>query len=502
MNKNILSDILLKSEFKSLAGNRYIHITTLFLIYLFSIFCIGTSEGVLDYLEDKMGDSYVNMVDAVRNKAFVTQESLKFLETDTTIKNDFSLIGYNTFTIDHLYFNNDGLLNSSQNNPTNNTELKTLKVGVIESEEHPLWSMIVKKSEDLKPDNNSVQTIKYSGEETSVYLTESAYSNVFGEDTDFSDIKISWFNGKSNDSKKTSLPIGGVVKQLPFRLDAILFKDCYQWLKSAGNNGWGDQVVPYYYLEDPSELDALSAEKILRLDVDTIFHNDFPLIKGGTNSDKAIFTSLKRIEIPLIRGSNFNVNDEYLCFSFDDLDNVESFNQFLKNEYERYSPGGEKGVIEIDLTKIETKKYLKLFNRFGKALAFALMLVSVILIINYSLAILTQHIAKNKRNLGTLIAFGFKNNKIVLFYLLISFLLITGSFLGAYLVNLFLSDSILQGLFQSNILDISIGVGEINYVIPDLLDCVIGFLIIPLLIIYFQIRKLLKTSPGDLIYNR
>ena len=104
---------------------------------------------------------------------------------------------------------------------------------------------------------------------------------------------------------------------------------------------------------------------------------------------------------------------------------IEAFNKYLHDNSNLYSSAVDgSGKIEIDLTKIQTKKYLKLFSNFGSALAKALMLVSIVLIINYSLAILTQHISKNKRNLGTLIAFGFKNNKVVGFYLIISSLLI------------------------------------------------------------------------------
>ena len=72
MSNNILSSILFKSEFKSLAGNRFLHIISLFFIFLFSIFCIGSSDGVLKYLEEKMDNSYVNMVDAEEIKTMLS----------------------------------------------------------------------------------------------------------------------------------------------------------------------------------------------------------------------------------------------------------------------------------------------------------------------------------------------------------------------------------------------------------------------------------------------
>lgn len=495
MSNNILIKILFQSEFKSLAGNRYLHIITLFFIFLFSIFCIGSSDGVLKYLDEKMENSYVNMVDAARDKSKVELTDLKFLNNDN-FKDEYSLISYDTFSRTFMDFSRD----SQASEPK---DFYDLKVGVIDSESHPLWSMIMSNKNDLKPENDNVNEIKHSGEPSSIYLTNEAYLKLF--DASYSDMQVCWYQQPTRDSKRIYLPIGGITNQLPFQIDAIIFKECYEWLGGAGKAGWGG-TVPNYYVTDSNDLQG--ASDIITNNSDPIFFNDYLLLQHkGTANQMANIKSIVQIDIPKIDHTyKIKSEDEYLCFSFSNLDKVESFNKYLKDNCEKYSKalnaheGG--GKIEIDLTKIETKKYLKLFSNFGSALAKALMLVSIILIINYSLSILTQHISKNKRNLGTLIAFGFKNNKVVGFYLIISSLLIISSFAIAYLFNFIIGDLILQFFLQSEILDISVDIGEIKYVIPDLSYSVIGFLIIPLLIIYFQIRKLLKTSPGDLIYNR
>ncbi|MBM72249.1 MAG: hypothetical protein CL847_05655 [Crocinitomicaceae bacterium] len=494
MSNNILSRVLFKSEFKSLAGNRFVHIISLFFIFLFSIFCIGSSDGVLKYLEDKMDNAYVNMVDAARDKNYVKLDDLEFLNNDN-FKQTYSLIGYDTFAKSYMNFSSDDQASEQE-------DFHALKIGVIDSESHPLWSMIMSNNIDLKPDNDHVNVVEYSGEPSSIYLTNEAYLKLF-DDNNYSDIQVCWYQQPNTNSKKIYLPIGGVTTQLPFQIDAIIFEECFEWLRGSAQDGWG-VTIPNYYVSDSNYVQ--NAPDIIKNNLSPIFFNNYQLLNHqGTSNQRSKITSLSRIDIPQI-DPKYKVasEDEYLCFSFKNLDMVEGFNRYLNDNSTMYSSDveGRNGKIEIDLTKIQTKKYLKLFSNFGSALAKALMLVSIVLIINYSLAILTQHISKNKRNLGTLIAFGFKNNTVVGFYLIISSLLIISSFTIAYLLNYFFGDYILQLFLQSEILDISIDVGEINYLFPDILYSVIGFLIVPLLIIYFQIRKLLKTSPGDLIYNR
>lgn len=485
MNKNMLFKVLLKPEFNSLSGKNYVHIITLFCIYIFAIFCIGSSSGILHYLDDKMDNAYVNMVEAEINNTIVDLDILNKCMTDS-VQKIHELESYNTFGIRNVSFSKDHQSDSPE-------DFKVLRVGIIESTDHPLWSMLIDTKSDLKPTSSLVQEIKYSGEKTSVYLTNEIY--LFFFDDTYQNMEVCWNKRPLKGSPNKFLPIGGVVEQLPFKLDAIMFKDCYDWLNGASDSytNWGTSYTEMQYVSDLSILPKSLINK-----AKPIFFNSGVILNIPYSLKKKI--KFETINIHTIQDSyKVSSKDEHLCFSFTDLNQVEVFSAYLKENHSCYTEGNEDGIIEIDLTTIETKKYLNIFNQFGEKLSLALVLVSIILIINYSIAILTLHISRNKRNLGTLLAFGFNNTKVVSFYVIISALMILISFITAYLLNYLLANEILQLFIKE--LNFPVSRDVIQFVNPSIYY-VIGFLIVPLIIIALKIFNLLKTSPGDLIYNR
>lgn len=493
MNSRLLIRTLLHPELKSISGRNYTHVLILFLIYLFSIFCIGSSSSILTYLNEQMDNEYVKMIDADINPSrIVMDDVMKFL-SDSSICSDFSIASTSSFTMDYKYF-------SSPNSPLG-TNIKSLKIGVIDDMSHPIWSMVVKNADKFIPNDNVKALSKTEGNTFAIYLTESSYLKFFNDE--FNDLTLRWNADITESSQSILMPIGGVCTKMPFDFDAIILKDCYRFIKYADDSDFNRLETTSYYSVNSSELQVQAANISSFDQYDWTYKSGFIVVEPWP-SCSFDFTSLSSTkEFSISKGDlsflEERDDDEVLCVTFKDLNYVEPFSEFLIENSGEYSKHDD-GKIEIDLKTIQTKKYLKLFNSFGIILSIAVALISIILIINYSIAILRLHISNNKRNLGTLLAFGFKNLDVVSFYLLISSMIICLSFFSAHIMNYFFGDSMLQLLISQ--LNLLIDNGSIVYGTPPLELSIPCFLIIPLFVLYVQIYKLLKTSPGDLIYNR
>ena len=217
----------------------------------------------------------------------------------------------------------------------------------------------------------------------------------------------------------------------------------------------------------------------------------------GTSVDLLTFKKEDRSE---------DLKFETVLFKMKDLTVVRSFANEIENNKAAY--GCDKSVddsnptssLEIDLSDVEAKENLSIFNGFAQLLSLALIVISLILIINYTGAILRLHINKNKKNLGTLTAFGYKNSTITSLYLKITATILSLSFFLSYMVvwplghlgfNAFLSITDLD----KSLADVSFAHWPLYYSIPL-------FVLLPLAIVSVRIRKQLKATPGDLVYDR
>jgi len=122
-------------------------------------------------------------------------------------------------------------------------------------------------------------------------------------------------------------------------------------------------------------------------------------------------------------------------------------------------------------------------------------------IILFTSNLISNHIQKNTKNLGTLKSFGMSNNSIIKVYFTISFLLVGIAFVVAlflsYVVSLTSMNTILRLI---HITEADEGLLSLQFV--SLQYCIV-FMSATFLIIYIRLFKALKgKTPGDLIYNR
>lgn len=486
MKVNLLFKSLFSSEFKSLSGSNYNNIIILIFINLFAVFCIGSSNSVLKYLEKQMANPYVNLVYADTDPAYIDFNLLQsfFERKKDEISKRFNIDDIDYYLEDYLLFSGVG----SQNN------YNSLKVVIIDDINHPIWKMMEKQKPPSSP-GDSLTSFCDTDQKSFVFLTEKAYGKFYN---DSNSLEICFNTSNKPGSESVILPIGGILKDLPFEYDLLLFKDCFQFLRS--NDLDTDDVVKKYYL---------SSDNLLHTDLSHLSQNDIEdsfIAEGvfisahGPDLDK-IKDNLVTLTIPIVKNKykEFATPDEYICWSFgsNGLKQIPNFQDYLTESKSKFTTDN-KGEIKIDLSLVKSKKYLDIFKSFGDKLSMSLALIAILLIINYSIAIMNLHISQNKRNLGTLLAFGYNNNTITSFYIFIGFIMIFVSFLIGYIFNYLFGHFILNSIIPLMGLDVD----EITYVAPDILESLFGFTIVPLAFMFFQINKLLKITPGDLIYNR
>jgi len=182
-----------------------------------------------------------------------------------------------------------------------------------------------------------------------------------------------------------------------------------------------------------------------------------------------------------------------VLFKSGKLDKVAEFEKYIKDRYD----------IELEKSTIEAKKNFSFFENLSKLLSISIIFLSFMSILFFTLNLLFSHINKNKRNLGTLKAFGLPNSNIIILYSVITLLLVSISFTVAYSLSSILGQSFLNFYTTFNNIDSANYISEVefkNYDIKHLL----GFMVVAptVCILIGLFWKLYKITPGDLIYER
>ena len=132
-----------------------------------------------------------------------------------------------------------------------------------------------------------------------------------------------------------------------------------------------------------------------------------------------------------------------------------------------------------------------------------LLFFSLFAIILFLVNIINSHFEKIKQNIGTLKAFGLSNKKLIGNYISIDMLIIFLAAIVAFLIAALLGQLGL-GVLIFDMLDITIEKGEKCFDLINLNGLIELLLILTLSmgVVYFRLRKILLSTPGDLIFKR
>ncbi len=301
------------------------------------------------------------------------------------------------------------------------------------------------------------------------------------------------------------LPISHIVKELPDNVDMVVSSTFMSLLnsnvqKSNFLNQNNSRIISFFAdsrikQEDilPHIPDSIEISDVKYLD----FHVNG---KDYVKHQVKLYTRLHFLEILEIQRNmvqfeyysyidffcnesvEYDIHEHYYALNFKNLSKIKEFRDFAKNEYD----------INISLAQVESKDNFYLISRLAKLFIYLLIGFAMFSIIIFLQSIIKNHLDKIKPILGTLKAFGLKDQKIRSLYLHVIFKFYNMASLIAfsimilyYVTQLCLKATLFYDVFNFKLLIIWIALSLLLFIF-----------------FYRYTAKVLFKSPGDLVYNR
>ena len=495
MNKKGFIKTFSIPELKSIFGKGGTKIFILIIILLTSLTLIGVANGSKEYLNKKMESPWIKFIDietrynnwqegdkgVSANKLKQVQEKFQFKDPQELKK---------------VY------LNFLTKKGTNKNDKQM--ISIIMDSENPFYEELVKE------ENNRVISNRCNlrAEELECIITLKGLE-ILGYETDQTHLK--WYV----DSNLINIPISGIVEDLKDGVEFLITQRVYDVRQNISEFGLNDTTsVHFDYLRyfiqgnpDWNEDDIFKILKDKKFELEeysTHTHLDGIIIEGpfslsNLNLIKSHFEEnnikytriydLKKDEPKINVG---RVNNDIITVFFEDFDKIPAFAEYLEREYN----------IIINKTDIENKKNITFFNKLINLLAYSLIIFSILSIVFFITNLILSHLKNNKKNMGTLKAFGLNNNSIIITYSFITFVLIIICFSISYVFSELVGSHFLETLVAITKSENGY-LSEVTYNNLSFGELFIMMGIIPCLFILFNVLKYLHgVTPGDLIYER
>lgn len=468
-------------ELKSISGSNGINLIILMFIIFISLIAIGLGESANQYLKIKMDDPFIKFV-KVNQIAFKKDVSVDDF-SDKKLKSHYSFGEVSAVKIEYRSFKS-----------TSGKEIEATLRLINESSE---FYKFLESNNNILISNTIFRDNKYGCIVTKSFLEKLGYKNY---NIDY----INYINNRMDTRLTLPIPIAGVVTQLPDYADILISPTFYNAIKGLEcldiDNSNHKTYLEFYIPNNDKIPKVLASNGFDVSDKDELlFNNGIIIIKNGIedyNQERNMaleampnmvqFYDYARLPCTY----NRNSEPEYFSFSFNSLDSIIPFKHYILKNH----------GLKIDMRTIESKENFNFFNKLSTLLSLSLMGFSIFSIFIFTTNLINNHIDKNKKNLGTLKAFGLSNNSVITIYTLISALLILIAFSTAFLLSKLFGGTLLDLIVKISNISIENGITFNNI---DFIYLVLSFIIIPLIAISLNIRiKLKNATPGDLIYNR
>lgn len=504
------SKIFLRNEFKTILGYRKVNFWILFSIFFITIGSLAFSRAGLEFLRQKMEDPFINWVDISREPKL---DDLYMALNDNAVKAqfDYTTVEQNNFILEYIF----------------NAENKKVRVeGRTIENTSQLFKKITDNKNVVVKRNNPIE-VNDIGWVVTVdlmqrlgYQTPAEYPLFInltnqGDSTGIKKLGIE----NVNNWQVVPIPIIAVVKQLPDFLDFLTtpyFSDQLQ----DDTRPFNLSIHPEYFDKLLFVVDNNETEENLKIELDSKLKdkgvnfrieqtddlcNSFrsakliSLVLNDTFSNLAIVNAICDVVLqkyPAHKvhryyeykyGNGYKLKTDYISVMFNDLGKIKEFQLWAKDNYN----------IRIDMAQIEAKENFKTFQLLSTFLSSTLILISILFIIIFLYFLINVHFQKISKNLGTIMAFGLDNNKIIKIYLLVFILLVLSGLIPA---------AILLGIIQLLLHFFSIvrenGLHYININDIWIYSVFAGIIGLSIFVTYIIMGKKLRSTPGDLIYER
>lgn len=507
--------LLANREGRVVLGKGYFNLWLLTIVLFATFISIAFSNGSMRYLSDKMEDPFTNWVDIQKGYGNGNFDGLRLAVEDEELQSRFKFTEVqndNYFAFTMLAYNEDS---------------HYFEIRFFENFNSKLMQAILDK--DNVVNNSSVNPNCLANETYGVVITQDvlekmgynvnnppAYINYLSRSLNADTLGFKLYE---NEFAAAPLPLLAVVKRLPGNMDMIASKYLYeQWSNDYTfpldlNNADYRRNILYFVECDVEDFET----KVTSLLPDSLDNFLFQILEdeqselkgfkdgkflsvfiGDHNTDLQAYIDLdnkiaKAFPTGVTRLYKYSSCDyelpqaSYLSLNFHSLDSIRSFENFVKKEYN----------VQIEMSQINAKENFNAVSIMANILSWAMIVFSIVCIIMFIVNMLQSYFQKVKRNLGTFKAFGMDSGELIKVYVIILMAIIT----------LAITMSILLVWLIEALLPIMNIMKDDTYNYLSLWSAKTIFSIIIVFVatastVFIVMNKLLKQTPGDLIYDR
>jgi len=463
---------------------------------------IGLGNGVVEYMENKMTSPFISIIE------------VKVPSNKTHLRlDDKSLSEIFSNSIGEGEYQNYFHINEPSPNYANYFLASKLNGDVVQFNcQLALYTDPYLKK--MKKDGSISSSFKFKKkDELGCVVSESVLRKL---DYDKDSVSYLFMRTKIGDSLHSfPIPIRAIVPKMPNEIDIFLGKSVYNLIDKARKHQEiaadtsvsnllifipNHSTVNHNYKKCTGGVGRYFSDQIdgelFEPNPDDIYNEVLESLK--TFESKGIFHFKKYFSIVSLDDDIDNISLENFAVQFKsetmeevvDLSMVGEFNDFLKKNY----------GLKVSMNTIEEKNNFDLFNKVANLLSFALIIFSVFSMVLFITNLIVSHISKNRKNLGTLKAFGMSNNNVIYVYSSISAIIILIAFLVSFLISSAVGNVIVE--YVATIFNMK-NPSELSYETYCFAELLLFFVITPLIFVVLKLfTSLHGSTPGDLIYER
>lgn len=512
--------LLIKRESSEVLGKRFANLWLLSLVLFATFVSIAFSNGSLKYLSYKMNDPFTNWVNISNGYGSSQFSRFQSAIEDPEIQQHYCFSDVQADKQFSLSFiGKDGRIHYLQNRFFGS--LNSALVQAILGEDNVVGNSAV-LTDKLKYESvgfiiteDVLHQLNYTEENIPAYIDFLSASQ--GADTLGVEIIEKYFAA-------APMPILGVVKRLPGNVDMIASRYFYEQYNNERYpfdlNNLDYQKSLLFFVDSSVSQDELKAtivnvapdslkRKISIFDGDeaysqlaswkngkiySVYIDDINLLPVQAVQDiaKGVIDHYNgSVDIKRLydyNGSEHTLSEyDFLSVNFNSLDSIRAFEAFAKQNFN----------VLIEMSQVNAKENFNSVSIMANILSWAMIVFSMICIIMFIINMLQSYFQKVKRNIGTFKAFGISSIALVNVYSFIIVMIVLVAIILAFSLSWIVQEILpLIGFVKD---------GEFNYLSLWSMKTAWAIVIVissTMLTVKIVMSRLLRSTPGDLIYDR
>lgn len=523
--------LLAQRESKVVLGKYYSNMWVLVMVFIATFLSIAFSNGSMIYLEDKMNDPFTNWVDIptdAENKKF---EKFKSALEDNELREHFFIKNVQSDLYFSRFMYNKDYTTTQYLRCRYFADMHCDIVNAILTPENVVNNCMI-DSALLKNNTpgvvmtlDAIESLGFSLDSLPAYVD---YMAEIGDAENMYGVKLSKATGDyENDAVSKYMPMPwpllAVVKRLPANLDFIASSFLYSAI-SGDERLFSIEFHPEYfesmYFSVKKDYVDTFEKNVNSLDLaDSIpelrpviapdgFHDNIkgwrddviyqvyigddevsPAVNntvGQMITDICDKISVRRVYHYAERVT-YSSEGAYLSVNFASLDSIRAFEKYAKDNY----------GIRVDMTLVNSKENFNAVSVMANILSLAMIVFSIVCIVMFIINMLQSYFQKVKRNMGTFKAFGINSSELISIYVLIMLVIVVAAVLIALGVS-WLSELLLpcMGYVKDG------GYNYLSLWSEKTMWSILIIILSTIITVCVVMKRLLKQTPGDLIYDR